>query len=1429
MAAAGKPEDAGGRDLRRRAAQLEDELPYAVGGDRDRMRRECADAYLSCARSLLGWAAAGSGAEGDGKAALECLEKAAEINGLWHACADVCAQHAKARQKSGLYAEACAWFGQGVSLSGRAGDSQGQKARKRRQALRDRCIECWEELVKDPAKDMDGPYRTALLADPSRSQTHIDMGYVLAGRGDAGRAAECYEAACGADPGSAEARLRAGTALAEAGQHTRAAARYAEAAGIDPVLSGKAAMGCAQSGRSLAAMGRHADAAAALESAAALDPAHDLECAGAHERCAGAARGGDAADAQYEVPPGMQGGAGGAGIGADAHYARASELYLKGSGGEDAAEAAAGCARCGRALRERGRLEEAATALEAAAGIDPSHALECAEACEACGAAALRAGGADAAADHYQRAARWYSGPAGGGGAIGDSHGCLRCGRALAKIGRLEEAAVWIGAAAELDPAHAPECARAHEECGAAALRSGRGSGGRDDEAAGHYTKAVSWHQRIRAGDAGGAAEAAAGCARCGRALADMGRLAEAAEALGEAAKLDPSHAPECAEAHERCAAEARSRRGGDAGKAAGHYAEAARWYRRAPADGGAEKAAAGCARCGRALGEMGWLEAAAEAHAGAAALDPSLALEQARACMDMADRAGAGKGRGVRAGILRLALECCGGAGGGEKSPGLRLAAADILLDMGRHEEAAAEYGRAFGEDRSLRPRCGGGCIRCGDGLVGDSRVSEAVACVRGAQAAGMIGPEECEDALARWGRALFAESRYGEAAACFKAGAEAGGSAASWLGLAASLSGDGRHAEAAAAYGEAPAEERRGPGPRRFAAEASGSAGGSAACLAIADALLEEGMHGDAEGWYARARKGGTGAERSRAYVGIARSLHAKSMHAPAYDSLLMAAAAAAGGGAGTGRLCADVGAGLEGEGLHDRAAECYKMAAEMDAGMGAECAEGCLRAGGALEKAGRRKDAIACYEAASRIDAGSHAAHFAIADAATRDGNYNRAEWHYEAAGKCGGNAARAEAGTAMCRASDLYKRARDEVDMPTKRRLYVEAEDAYAEAARRSPEGPEALIGAGKACLKQRSDVDNLRRAEEYFAGAIALDPRLLEAHLLAGKAARKHAQGTGDRSRYADAMRYYDAAIERRPDRAIVPKYWRGVCMLCGGEDGDEAAREFLGGALDGAEPANSEERHYCGKICDILGRHGEAAEYYLGSLEGSRLYSAGFYSRIDRGRVRSGRAAGGGAAASGPRDAGTGGEVGGAPDLQYVCDANVVISYLDHLARGTVFEGSMVPMFEKRQCFVPQVCYNEAYGKVAGNEQRSRMLHDAIGPLCTVIKGRGRMDMRMQRAREAFMSAWLYSSEDEVREWCMHADDKAAKKSARYAGGPPSGRDVLVLATAVDMHVNPARPASTSLVTWDKDFTTFGDHIRAETGVEVVRPEDVGR
>ena len=1033
-------------------------------------------------------------------------------------------------------------------------------------------------------------------------------------------------------------------------------------------------------------------------------------------------------------------------------------------------------------------------------------------------------------------------GDAGGGGTIGDARGCARCGRALAEMGRLGDAAAALGAAARLDPSHSLECARAHEEA-AGALRAEEGGGG-DGRAAEHYAESVSWYQKRRGGGQDEAA-AAEGCARCGRALAEMGRLGDAAAALGAAADMDPFHSLECARLHKRCAAEARSRRGGDAGMAAAHYGKASEWYgaaaRGGGPDGAAKAGALGRIECGKALKEMGRLDDAAGALAGAAALDPPRALECARECIGMAGKARAdgGEGRGDPQKILGLALECCAaGSEGGAGGPELRMAAADALLGQRRYAEAAAEYGRACAGDASLRPACAAGYIKCGDGLAGSSGTAEALACLRGAQAAGTVGPAEFEEACARWGRAMFGESRYGEAARCFEAGAGAapggngdGRGIASRLGLAASLSRDGRRAEAVAAYREARARARAGgaSGGAGHDSALSGGAGGGAARLAIADALLEAGERGEAERWYAMARAVGTGAERSNAYIGIARSLHAGSMHAAAHASLGMAAAAGgrSGGPAGTGRLCADIGAGLERDGMDELAAECYVMAVERDAGMGPECGRACMRIGRRLEERGLRGAAVRCYEASSLMVERNHEAHFAVADAMAADGNYNRAAWYYETAGRRGGDSARAGAGAAVCKASDLFERALDEVDMPTKRRLYRDAEKAYAEAAGLSPGDPGPLTGAGRACLKQRGGADDLVRAEAHFAGAMARGPGLAEPCMYAGKAVRKHAQAARDRARYGDALRYYDEAARRRPGRAVEAKYWRGVCMLSGGGD-EEGAREYLRGVLDEARPEGGEELHFLGRICDILGRHGEAAGHYLGSLRGSGLYSADFYERIDRGMVRSGAVPAAEAAGGGGRQAG--GKVPGAAaaEPQYVCDTNVVIMYLKRLARETAFESPIVPMFEKGMCSVPQVCYNEAYGNVAGREPLFGMLSDEIRPLCTVIKGRNRMDARMRRAREAFMSAWLYSGEDAVREWCRRADEKAATKAARYAGGPPSGRDVLVLATAIDMYVRQPRPASVKLVTWDVDFTTFGDWIGAETGVEVVRPEDMG-
>ena len=90
------------------------------------------------------------------------------------------------------------------------------------------------------------------------------------------------------------------------------------------------------------------------------------------------------------------------------------------------------------------------------------------------------------------------------------------------------------------------------------------------------------------------------------------------------------------------------------------------------------------------------------------------------------------------------------------------------------------------------------------------------------------------------------------------------------------------------------------------------------------------------------------------------------------------------------------------------------------------------------------------------------------------------------------------------------------------------------------------------------------------------------------------------------------------------------------------------------------------------------------------------------------------------------------------------------------------------------------------------------------------------------------MKAWLYSSENTVGEWCKAADRKAAWNYFRYAGGPPSGRDILVLATAIDVYSKPAADqVGVRLVTQDKDFVVFGHHIESESGIGVVRPGDV--
>ena len=957
-------------------------------------------------------------------------------------------------------------------------------------------------------------------------------------------------------------------------------------------------------------------------------------------------------------------------------------------------------------------------------------------------------------------------------------------------------------------------------------LRGGGKAGG----VAGWYKEAAGWYQKWWEGAGGGRrgpGEGADGCRRCAAALAELGRDEECAAAYAAAAGMDPSCALECARAHERCGGMllrgGRGRRGnrGRGGAAARKYEEAVKWYQKA---GGGQNSdgARGCRRCAAALGGMRKPEAAAEAYAAAAGMDPSCALECARACEELAGGGGGGrdaaKGSGVPAKKYGWALACyrIAAESGAEKAEA-HMGMARIRMGAGEYAAASQEFCSAYASDGSLRGKCAAGCAECGGRLADRLEAGKAIACLEAAAQAGMMGREECAGLCTEWGRSMFARSKHAEAARCFKAGASAGGrGVAPLLGLAAALSMSGRGERAIARYRAARDRAADGGGRWHDAALPDGKAS-CAIRLALGGALLKAGMHGEAVRWYSAARAAGTGGERADAYAGIVRALWAASRHAEAYGCLLTAEGGWTAGRGAWGQLCAELGAGLEKRGMHGEAIRCYEAAAAADAKIGPRCARRCMELGAGLEKRGMHGEAIRCYEAAAAMDAGSAEARFAIAGALESAGEYNRAKLHYEAAGKLGGDATRARLRAALCSANALYESSKDEVDMPKKRDGYRRAEKRYAAAMEISPKNPEPHMGAGRACLKQRESANNFRRAEDHFAAAISCNPSHFEAYLCAGKAVRKHAKGTRDFQRYRNALRYYDAAMERFPERIIIPKFWKGICLL-GGEPGvGSEAIDALEGVL-GHEPRSSEERHYCGKACDVLGRHEEGIARYLGSLEGSSLYSGGFHSQVKEDRIRSGGEAGGGM-----EDATV--ERG---KIMYVCDTNAVIDYINDVVQGTPCGEGMEAALEEERCVIPQVCYNEAYGHVWGDGDRRSILQDMAGQICTVVKGRSRMNLRMQKAREVFMKAWLYSDEGTVRGWCKAADRKAIGNCFRYAGGPPSGRDVLVLATAIDVYSKPAADqVAVKLVTQDRDFIAFGRHIESESGIGVVRPGDM--
>jgi tetratricopeptide (TPR) repeat protein len=87
--------------------------------------------------------------------------------------------------------------------------------------------------VTDPAA-AESLYRKALSLDPTRADTHVNLGRLLHERGEFAAAAEEYRLALGSRPGDATAAFNLGVALEDLGKDLDAADAYEKATALDP-------------------------------------------------------------------------------------------------------------------------------------------------------------------------------------------------------------------------------------------------------------------------------------------------------------------------------------------------------------------------------------------------------------------------------------------------------------------------------------------------------------------------------------------------------------------------------------------------------------------------------------------------------------------------------------------------------------------------------------------------------------------------------------------------------------------------------------------------------------------------------------------------------------------------------------------------------------------------------------------------------------------------------------------------------------------------------------------------------------------------------------------------------------------------------------------------------------------------------------------
>ena len=670
--------------------------------------------------------------------------------------------------------------------------------------------------------------------------------------------------------------------------------------------------------------------------------------------------------------------------------------------------------------------------------------------------------------------------------------------------------------------------------------------------------------------------------------------------------------------------------------------------------------------------------------------------------------------------------------------------------------------------------------------------RRGQAAACLARAAEADRTRAAECAGRCSAMGRAEHEAGRYEQAASCF----------------ATAVSIDG------------------------------GGGGDAAARLGLADSWRMAGRRADALREYSGARRSGDAGQRAHAYAGLARILAAESRHMDAAGLACMAA----------------------------RAARARAAAADADPdGIGAcraECSEICTECGDALREQGMHDDAYACYARALSIDPGSAGANCGIGDHMARQGLLRDALVRYEAALEADGDMAMALAGAGRMRCSLAGR-------LPTsegRRGYYPGAEALFERALEIDPGDFEARMGAGWACLGQKAG-DKLDAAVSHFCAAAAARPGDAGARMAAGKALRKLARFYAKRDmheRAADchrrAIAHYEHAMSSPgPGGGLEPGYWKAVCMLHLGLDWGQA-RSFMEGVLERARPQDRALLDFCGRICDVLGSYGTACYYYMESLPGSGLYTDGFHGRIDMARVDTGGAAAVAAKGDAPAGrrrrrgaaAGTAGRAGmragggaaegdGAPPVAaaaavYVLDANVVVKCAEYRAEGPDpdIESVLVEGIRRGDCRIPQAALDEAYGVVHNKKDGDlgALLQD-WGARIESIKDHRRMDLCMKRAREAMMTAWLYSSIVAKAGWRRRkfGGGKFGGGKALYTGGPPGGMDVVILATAAHLADEPGGqgPRRVILVTSDADFLVFRDYIREALSVDVETPDDAAR